>query len=306
MHTPANSKYSVCSSKRKYTFAPSGAKRRKAEHSPYFATRENDLRSRHSPQTILNSNPIMAEQGENREMSFFDHLDDLRVRIMWALAGLIVGCIISGVFINQIMDAILLAPATNVGMKLQNLRPFGQAFLYFKVVFATGIIIASPWILWNLWKFIAPGLYENERNWARRITFYTTFCFFAGVAFAYYVMLPGMMQFSVSFGSKNIENNYDVNEYFGFVTTTLLGAGLIFELPMMTYVLARFGIVSAALMRKYRRHAFVVILIVAAVLTPSPDPVNQLTFAAPLFVLYEISIIVARVARKKERKPANA
>jgi sec-independent protein translocase protein TatC len=126
------------------------------------------------------------------------------------------------------------------------------------------------------------------------------------VAFAYYVMLPGMMQFSVSFGSKNIENNYDVNEYFGFVTTTLLGAGLIFELPMMTYVLARFGIVSAALMRKYRRHAFVVILIVAAVLTPSPDPVNQLTFAAPLFVLYEISIIVARVARKKERKPANA
>jgi sec-independent protein translocase protein TatC len=85
-----------------------------------------------------------------------------------------------------------------------------------------------------------------------------------------------------------------------------LGAGLIFELPMMTYVLARFGIVSAALMRKYRRHAFVVILIVAAVLTPSPDPVNQLTFAAPLFVLYEISIIVARVARTKERKPANA
>jgi sec-independent protein translocase protein TatC len=248
----------------------------------------------------------MAEQGENREMSFFDHLDDLRVRIMWALAGLIVGCIISGVFINQIMDAILLAPATNVGMKLQNLRPFGQAFLYFKVVFATGIIIASPWILWNLWKFIAPGLYENERNWARRITFYTSFCFLAGVAFAYYVMLPGMMQFSVSFGSKNIENNYDVNEYFGFVTTTLLGAGLIFELPMLTYVLARFGIVSAALMRKYRRHAFVVILIVAAVLTPSPDPVNQLTFAAPLFVLYEISIIVARVARKKERKAAKA
>ena len=248
----------------------------------------------------------MAEQGENREMTFFDHLDDLRVRIMWALVGLIIGCVISGVFVNTIMDTILLAPATNVGMKLQNLRPFGQAFLYFKVILITGLIIASPWVLWNVWRFIAPGLYENERNWARRITVLTTFCFLFGVAFAYFVMLPGMMEFSVSFGSKNIENNYDVNEYFGFVTTTLLASGLIFELPMITYVLARVGIVSAALMRKYRRHAFVVILIVAAVLTPSPDPINQLTFAAPLFVLYEISIVVARVARTKERKPLHA
>ncbi|MFM8569055.1 MAG: twin-arginine translocase subunit TatC [Candidatus Kapaibacterium sp.] len=239
-------------------------------------------------------------------MSFFDHLGDLRVRIMWAWVGLLIGCLISGMFVSTIMDSVLLAPATAVGMKLQNLRPFGQAFLYFKVVLITGLIIASPWVLWNLWQFVAPGLYENERNWARRITVYTTFCFLAGVAFAYYVMLPGMMSFSVSFGSKNIENNYDVNEYFGFVTTTLLAAGLIFELPMITYVLARFGLVSAALMRKYRRHAFVVILIVAAILTPSPDPVNQLTFAAPLYVLYEISIIVARVARKKERKPATA
>ncbi|MFM7773652.1 MAG: twin-arginine translocase subunit TatC [Candidatus Kapaibacterium sp.] len=248
----------------------------------------------------------MTDRDENREMSFFDHLGDLRVRIFRALLGLVVGCLISGMFVSTIMDSVLLAPATAVGMKLQNLRPFGQAFLYFKVVLITGLIIASPWVLWNLWQFVAPGLYENERNWARRITVYTTFCFLAGVAFAYYVMLPGMMSFSVSFGSRNIENNYDVNEYFGFVTTTLLAAGLIFELPMITYVLARFGLVSAALMRKYRRHAFVVILIVAAILTPSPDPVNQLTFAAPLYVLYEISIIVARVARKKERKPATA
>lgn len=248
----------------------------------------------------------MAEQGENREMSFFDHLGDLRVRIMWALFGVLLGCIVSAVFVNTIMDTILLAPATTVGMKLQNLRPFGQAFLYFKVILITGFIIASPWVLWNLWQFVAPGLYENERNWARRITVTTSFCFLSGVAFAYYVMLPGMMQFSVSFGSKNIENNYDINEYFGFVTTTMLASGLIFELPMITYVLARFGLVSAALMRKYRRHSIIVILIVAAVLTPSPDPVNQLTFAAPLYVLYEISIIVARVARRKERIPASS
>ncbi|MFM8472234.1 MAG: twin-arginine translocase subunit TatC, partial [Candidatus Kapaibacterium sp.] len=119
----------------------------------------------------------MTDRDENREMSFFDHLGDLRVRIFRALLGLVVGCLISGMFVSTIMDSVLLAPATAVGMKLQNLRPFGQAFLYFKVVLITGLIIASPWVLWNLWQFVAPGLYENERNWARRITVYTTFCF---------------------------------------------------------------------------------------------------------------------------------
>jgi sec-independent protein translocase protein TatC len=239
-------------------------------------------------------------------MSFFDHLDDLRVRIMWALVGLAAGCVVSSIFINDIMDKVLLAPAVHVGMKLQNLRTFGQPFLYFKVILIAGLIISSPWVLWNLWRFIAPGLYENERSWARRITFTTTFCFLFGIAFAYYVMLPGMLQFSVSFGSSYVQNNYDVTDYFGFITTTLLAAGLIFELPMITYVLARMGIVSAALMRKYRRHAMVVILIVAAVLTPSPDPVNQLTFAAPLVVLYEISILVAQVVRRKAKKELTA
>lgn len=241
----------------------------------------------------------MAEEEQAREMSFFDHLDDLRSRIVKALMGVVVGSIISGIFIQQIIEVVLFGPAARAGLHLQNLSPFGLPVLYFKVIFISGFIIAAPWILWNLWQFVAPGLYEKERSWVRRITWYSSLCFLSGVAFAYFVMIPFMMNFSANFKVEPVDTRPDISEYLGVIATTILAAGLIFELPMITYVLARFGIVSAGLMRKYRRHAIVVILIIAAVLTPTPDPINQLIFAAPLLVLYELSIIVAQVARKK-------
>jgi sec-independent protein translocase protein TatC len=244
----------------------------------------------------------MSSPSAGQEMSFFEHLGDLRKRITWSLFGVIIGCIITSFFINDLMEVILLRPATNANVELQNLRPFGQAFLYFKVIFISGFILTFPWVLWNLWQFVAPGLYENERGWARKITLFTTFCFMLGVAFAYFVMIPSMMEFSASFGTQKIKNIIDVNEYFGFITTTILAAGLIFELPMITYVLARMGIVTSAMMRSYRRHSIVVILIIAAILTPSPDPINQIMFASPLYILYEISIIVAGIAAKSRNK----
>ena len=157
-----------------------------------------------------------------------------------------------------------------------------------------------PYTLYQLWKFIAPGLYEKERRWAGKITIYTSFCFLVGVAFAYWIMIPVMLSFTASFGSNLIKNSIDVTEYFSFITTTLLSAGLIFELPMIAYILSKIGIISPEMLRKYRRHSIVVILILAAALTPSTDPVSQLVFAAPLMVLYEISILVTVFARKKE------
>ena len=198
------------------------------------------------------------------------------------------------------MNWVLLKPAASVNMELQNLRPFGQAFLYFKVVIMAGLIISMPYTLYQLWKFIAPGLYEKERRWAGKITIYTSFCFLVGVAFAYWIMIPVMLSFTASFGSNLIKNSIDVTEYFSFITTTLLSAGLIFELPMIAYILSKIGIISPEMLRKYRRHSIVVILILAAALTPSTDPVSQLVFAAPLMVLYEISILVTVFARKKE------
>lgn len=246
--------------------------------------------------------PTNTAGNEENEMSFWSHLEELRSRIFKAMGAVLVCSIIAGFFIDFLMNEVLLRPAVQAKLQLQNLRPFGQPFLYFKVVAIAGIISAMPLILFQLWRFIAPGLYEHERSWAGRITFFTTVCFMGGIAFAYWVMIPGMLSFAASFGSSSIQNIIDVNEYFGFMTTTLLGAGLIFELPMITYILARFGIITATMMSTYRRHAIVVMLLIAAIITPSPDPINQLIFAAPLYILYEISIIIARVsARKTER-----
>jgi len=240
-----------------------------------------------------------ATSEEQKEMGFFDHLEELRKRIIFAVIYLVLGCIVSGVFINQLLDYVLLRPAVTAGLNLQNLKPFGQPFLYFKVILIGGLIIAFPFMLFQLWKFIAPGLYSKEKKWASQITMVTTLCFLTGVVFAYFVMIPVMLKFSASFGTEKIKNIIDVNEYFSFISMMVLASGLIFEMPMISYILSKVGILTPAFLRKYRRHAIIVLLIVAAVLTPTPDPINQLIFATPLFILYEISILVAKMGQKK-------
>jgi sec-independent protein translocase protein TatC len=207
-----------------------------------------------------------------------------------------------GIFVDFIIEDILLRYAKLAGYdEIINRLPFGQPFLYFKVVLIAGIIIASPFILFQLWKFIQPGLYPKERKWVRIVTFFTSICFFAGVAFSYWIMLPSMLSFGASFGTKQIKNFLDVNDFFGFIVTIILVSGLVFELPMVSFVLAKIGILTSNFMRKYRRHSIIVILILAAVLTPTPDPISQLIFAAPLFVLYEISIWITKLAEQKHK-----
>jgi sec-independent protein translocase protein TatC len=239
------------------------------------------------------------ELNQENELGFWDHVEELRKRIIYAVLGIVVGCIIAGIFIDDIMNLILLQPATNAKLDLQNLKPFGQPFLYFKVILVVGIIISSPFILYQLWAFIKPALYEHEKKWVSTITFFTTLCFFAGVIFSYFVMIPSMLSFAASFGSEKIKNIIDINEYFSFLTMILLASGILFEMPMITFVLARFGIVTPKMLRKYRRHSIVLILIIAAVVTPTPDPISQLIFAAPLFLLYEVSILIAVFGVKK-------
>lgn len=240
-----------------------------------------------------------ATADENTDMSFLEHLGALRMKIIWSVVGLIIGCIIAGIFIDDIVKYILLNPAITYGLKLQNLRPFGQPILYFKLIFIMGFIISFPFMLYQLWRFISPGLYHNERNWARVITFFTTICFLTGVAFAYFLMIPTMLNFAAQFGSADIVNNIDINEYLSFISMIILAAGLLFELPMIIYVLSRFGLLTPKTLRKYRRHSIILILILAAILTPTPDPISQLVFAAPLFILYEISIFIAKLGKKQ-------
>lgn len=249
-----------------------------------------------------NHHGFSVPEGNNSpvsEMGFLDHLGELRTRLVRALLGVVVACCAVGYFGDDLMNIVLLRPAIHAKLSLQNIEPFGQTFLYFKVIMLVGVIVAFPWILYQLWQFVAPGLYMTERKWALRITVITSMCFLVGVSFGYFFLIPSMLSYVTDFANPNIENNIAVGNYFSFLVNMLLASGLIFELPMVTWVVARMGMVSHVGMMKYRRHAVVVILILAAVITPSPDPVTQLMVAAPLWILYEISIFVARVAYPK-------
>lgn len=239
------------------------------------------------------------EQSADSEMNIWGHLGELRKRLFYIVLSIVFGAAVAGYFIEEIMNGILLKPAIDANLDLQNFRVFGKPILYFKVVLVSGIIISIPLILHQIWKFVEPALYKKERGWAKKITFFTTFCFLVGISFAYFVMIPSMLEFSANFGTDNIKNLIDINEYWGFVMLMILAAGLLFELPMVSFVLSRFGLLTPRFLRKYRRHAIVLILIASAIITPSPDPINQMIVAVPIYVLYEISIIVSAFSIKK-------
>lgn len=246
-----------------------------------------------------------ADTPEAEEMSFLDHLEELRWRIVKAALGILVGAILCWIFIDQIITGVLLRPILEVNaalgpddppIHLQNLKPFGQVFLYMEVAFVGGLILSVPNILYQIWAFIAPGLMPKERRYVRWIVFYTSLCFLSGIAFAYFIMLPSALRFFAAFGTAAIENNIAINEYMSFILSVMLGAGLVFELPMVSWFLAKLGLLTPAFMRRYRRHAIVGILVVAAILTPGTDPVSQILLAIPLVFLYELSIGVAALA----------
>lgn len=252
--------------------------------------------------TDASENDTATEEGG---MTFLGHLDELRKRIIISLVGIVVGMVVSGFFVNFIVEQLILNPAIQNKLELQNLKPFGQPVLYFKIIFVAGIVLSLPFTVYQLWRFIAPGLYENERKWGLWMTISATISFVGGIAFAYFVMLPLMVAFAANFGSREIQNIIDVNEYLSFFTTLMIGSGLVFELPVLSFVLAKFGAINSKFLQKYWRHAMVLILLVAALITPTPDPVNQLVFAIPLFLLYEISVLVVkRVERRKAREKA--
>ncbi|MEW6195484.1 MAG: twin-arginine translocase subunit TatC [Bacteroidota bacterium] len=250
----------------------------------------------------------MSSKGKNHsdksanteiEMSFLEHLEELRWRIIYALIGIVIGTIIAWIFIDFFVDQILLLPAKTANLKLQNLRPFGQLFIYFQVAIILGFIFSIPNVFLQLWKFISPALKESEKKYITAIVIFTTLCFLLGVIFAYFVMLPMALKFAAQFGSAMIENNFSIDEYFSIILSVILGAGLVFELPMLSFFLSKIGILTPKIMRKYRRHSIVAILVFAAILTPGTDPVSQVILAIPLVILYEISILVSKIFQKK-------
>jgi sec-independent protein translocase protein TatC len=234
-----------------------------------------------------------------REMSFLEHLDELRSKIIKTLIGILVGTTLCIFFADFIVQDILLHPLRSVGLKAQVLSPYGIVMLYMESVLICGVILSMPYTIHCLWTFVAPGLLPKERRYISRIVFFTSFCFFAGVVFGYFILLPAALNFFSSFGTQNIDLNIALDQYVSFMLALLLGAGLVFELPMISYFLSKMGILTPAFMRKYRRHAIVVIFIISAVVTPTPDMVTQTLLALPMFVLYEVSIFVSKYSQKK-------
>jgi sec-independent protein translocase protein TatC len=232
-------------------------------------------------------------------MSFLDHIEELRWRIIYALIGIVLFTIVAWIFIDPLVDFVLLKPARDANASLQNLRPFGQLFLYVQVAIIVGIVASLPNIFYQLWQFIAPALRKRERKYILWIVFFSTFCFLAGIAFAYFVMLPLAMKFAAQFGSEAIKNEFSIEEYMSIIISVMLAAGVVFELPMISFFLSKLGILTPLFMRKYRRHAIVIILILSAILTPGADPVSQVILAVPLVLLYEISIFISKLSSKK-------
>lgn len=233
------------------------------------------------------------------EMNFLDHLEELRWRIIYSVIGVLIGTSVALYFSDFFVDKVLLLPARTANFKLQNLRPFGQLFLYFQTAVVVGLILSFPNVIYQLWKFIAPALKQNEKKYVKWIVLFTTFCFICGIVFGYFLMLPITLKFAAGFGTVTIANNFALDEYLSIVLSIILGAGLVFELPMLSFFLSKIGILTPKLMRKYRRHSIVVIIILAAFLSPGTDPVSQVMLAVPLVLLYEISIIVSKIFQKK-------
>ncbi|TAK54097.1 MAG: twin-arginine translocase subunit TatC [Bacteroidetes bacterium] len=238
---------------------------------------------------------------DEKEMTFLDHLEELRWRIVKALMGVVVGVAVAGYFADWLVIEVVLRPGklTNPPLELINTIPYGQITFYMMVVIVSGLIMSMPWLLYQIWKFIQPGLMPKEQKYISSIVFFTSLCFMTGVAFAYFIMMPYMLQFFATFGTTDIRNMISVNEYMSFVLQLVLISGLIFELPMVAYFLARLGILTPAFMRHYRKHAVVAILILAAVVTPTTDPVTMSVFSFPILILYELSIWIAGIAVRK-------
>ena len=243
-------------------------------------------------------------EGENSEsndveMSFLDHLEELRWRLIYAAIGIVVGAIAAWIFIDPLVELVLLKPARDSGAILQNLRPFGQLFLFIQVAIIVGVVVSLPNLFYQLWKFISPALKSSERKYILAIVIFSSICFLAGIAFAYFVMLPLALKFAAQFGTESIKNEFAIDEYMSIIISVMLAAGCVFELPMISFFLSKLGILTPAFMKKYRRHAIVIILVLAAILTPGADPVSQVILAVPLVLLYELSIFISKISVKK-------
>ncbi len=267
---------------------------------------------------------------EQAEMGFFDHIEELRWHILRSVLVWLVTAIVIFIFIDWVYDHIILGPANEdfvtygalcrlsnwlhlgdslclpaVKINFQVTEVNGTFTSAINIAIIGGIIIGFPYIIWELWRFIKPALTTKERRYASSSIFFVSLCFFTGVLFGYYLLAPFTFNFLASFTlgkTGMIQYRPSINDYIDSLTNLLLGCGIAFELPVLCFVLAKLGIVSAAFLKKYFKFAFVIILVVAAIITPSPDWTSQFLVAIPLTLLYWISILLAAMVDRKRAK----
>jgi sec-independent protein translocase protein TatC len=273
---------------------------------PFPGAKSNDPVVRHQEVDPLIDEPDDERDGDGSRMSFLEHLDELRRRLFVSVAALAVGFGISLFFIDRIF-AFIMRPLQQVlppGGKLIYTEPTEAFILYMKIAALTGLILAAPVVLWQLWKFIAPGLYTNEKRYAIPFVFFATFFFVSGALFSHYVVFPWAWAFFASFGATTdyLQFAPKIAPVFSLYAKMLLSFGLIFQMPTIVFFLARMGMVTPRFLIRNTKYAILIIFIAAAVLTPGPDVVSQTLMAAPMLVLYAISIVIAWVFARKPTK----
>jgi len=247
-------------------------------------------------------------------MPFLDHLEELRWTLIKAGSGVLITTILCAFFSEWVVDRVLIGPTRTdffmydlLGMNpaelnLLNRTITGQFFADIGTIIVVGLIAGSPVIVYYFWKFIEPALYPKEKSGMRFAAVFAAFFFLLGIAFGYFILTPLALQFFAQYTlSPQIENHFDIMTYFSMVSFWALGTGLLFELPVVVYFLAKVGLLTPDAMRAYRKYALLVVLGVGAFLTP-PDPISQIIVAVPLLGLYELSIYIASWVTRKRRQ----
>jgi sec-independent protein translocase protein TatC len=240
------------------------------------------------------------------KLTFWDHLRELRKRILLSLYGLLAGMVAVGAFVEPLVDALMkpVRQALPAGsQKLVFTSAIEPMMAYIKVAIYGGVFVAAPWILYQLWQFVAPGLYKKEKRVVVPFLFWGTLLFYGGAAFCFYLVMPAAFPAMLAVASDaSMTPMLSISEQLGLVMAMLLGFGLVFEVPVIIAFLAMVGLVTAEFLAKYRRHAIVLNTLLAAIITPTGDPLNLALMAVPMCLFYEVGIILARILGKK--KPA--
>lgn len=238
--------------------------------------------------------------------TFWDHLEELRKSIFHVLAVFVSLAVVMFFFKNFLFDKVVLAPASSdfflyrmlgvdFSLSLVNLEVSAQFLIHMKVTFLCSLVLAVPYLIYEIWKFVLPALYENEKRALRGALGFASVLFYIGLAVAYSVIFPFMLNFFASYQvSPDVPNNFSLSSYISMFVSTMLAFGIVFEFPAVIAALSRLGVVSRSLLKQYRKHAFVVILVLSAVITPSGDPFTMMVVCLPLYLLYELSILICK------------